>query len=46
MYHHFPNKHALGLAVIDKVIQDQLAKTILQSLKKPKNSYQAPVAPP
>ncbi len=33
LYHHFPNKHALGLAVIDEVIQERLATAVFQPLQ-------------
>jgi len=34
LYHHFPSKHALGLAVIDEVIQGYLAKNIFEPLEE------------
>lgn len=34
LYHHFPTKHALGLAVIDEVIRERLDRLIFKSLRE------------
>lgn len=33
LYYHFPNKHALGLAVIEEVIQERLASDVFRPLQ-------------
>ncbi|ALG67395.1 TetR/AcrR family transcriptional regulator [Beggiatoa leptomitoformis] len=38
LYHHFPNKHALGLAVIDEVIREQLENDICLPLENSNNA--------
>ncbi|EIJ41693.1 transcriptional regulator [Beggiatoa alba B18LD] len=37
LYHHFPNKHALGLAVLDEVIRVQLENDICAPLENSNN---------
>jgi AcrR family transcriptional regulator len=44
LYHHFPSKQALGLAVIDEVIQERLEKTIFRPLEEAKDPYQTLLA--
>lgn len=34
LYHHFPSKHALGLAVIDEVIQGRLTESVFRPLEE------------
>ncbi|MHB8254567.1 MAG: TetR family transcriptional regulator C-terminal domain-containing protein [Acidiferrobacter sp.] len=34
LYHHFPNKHALGLAVVDEVIQGRLEASVFRPLQE------------
>ncbi len=41
LYHHFPSKHALGLAVIDEVIQGRLAENIFRPLEAAEDPYEA-----
>lgn len=40
LYHHFPNKHALGLAVIDEIIAPQLDRLLLAPLRESATPYQ------
>ena len=44
LYHHFPSKHALGLAVIDEVIQGRLAEAIFRPLEEAEDPYPALLA--
>ena len=37
LYHHFPTKHALGLAVIDEIIAPHLEKLVFKPLRTSKN---------
>lgn len=34
LYHHFPNKHALGLAVIDEIVKGYLEDTIFNRIRQ------------
>ena len=37
LYHHFPTKHALGLAVVDEIIAPQLESMVFQPLRDSAN---------
>lgn len=41
LYHHFPNKHALGLAVVDEVIAKDVLEWRIDALKKHKDPFEA-----
>lgn len=40
LYHHFPTKQALGLAVIDEVIQDRLERLVFRPLRESERPVQ------
>ena len=39
LYHYFPSKHALGLAVIDEVIQERLAGRVFRPLEEAEDPF-------
>lgn len=39
LYHYFPSKHALGLAVIDEVIQERLAGNVFRPLEESEDPF-------
>ncbi len=41
LYHHFPTKHALGLAVIDEVIAGTIDRLVLEPIRSSANPVQA-----
>ncbi len=44
LYHHFPNKTALGYAVVEEVIADHILDSFIEPLTKAENPIQALIA--